>query len=320
MITPDDEAGDPIVSAIPSFVITDVTQQPVGPDSSGTVDLRLPSSGTGGSNTSDDITTSTINVAGFANQIITGVTVNLTLTHQNDSDLEITLTAPDGQANTFYTGTFNGPVTFNNQAFNVNGLAGSRVGGTYTLTIDDTASNNTGTLDSWTVTIDSTLPTYGLVAGAPMDQNADGTADENPLTIPFTGLTPGDVYAVPAPAPTKKVTFSNAASILNPPFNQNTLPLSVPGPQILSTTVVGTSGQTTSGAYGSQPGDRRYDQQDAGDLRPADPDQHASLPSQVLSIMGPVGSIPAPQSFASSCATSRSTPRPRPAPARSTRR
>ncbi len=313
MITPDDEAGDPIVSAIPSFVITDVTQQPVGPDSSGTVDLRLPSSGTGGSNTSDDITTSTINVAGFANQIITGVTVNLTLTHQNDSDLEITLTAPDGQANTFYTGTFNGPVTFNNQAFNVNGLAGSRVGGTYTLTIDDTASNNTGTLDSWTVTIDSTLPTYGLVAGAPMDQNADGTADQNPLTIPFTGLTPGDVYAAPAPAPTKKVTFSNAASILNPPFNQNTLPLSVPGPQILSTTVVGTSGQTTSGAYGSAnlvTDDTTSKMQVTFD-RPMlvnaagagqTPTPGSFNPGQVLSIMGPLGSILAPQSFASSSA------------------
>ena len=30
-----------------------------------------------------------------------------------------------------------------------------------------------------------------------MDQNADGTSDENPLTTPFTSLTPGDVYAIP---------------------------------------------------------------------------------------------------------------------------
>ena len=36
-----------------------------------------------------------------------------------------------------------------------------------------------------------------------MDQNADGTSDENPLTMPngFAGSTPGDVYAVPAPRP-----------------------------------------------------------------------------------------------------------------------
>ena len=32
-----------------------------------------------------------------------------------------------------------------------------------------------------------------------MDQNADGTVDQNPLTKPFTGLTPGDVYAAPMP-------------------------------------------------------------------------------------------------------------------------
>ena len=84
-----------------------------------------------------------------------------------------------------------------------------------------------------------------------MDQNADGTPDQNPLTLAdgFTGMTPGDVYAVPTPQPTAAVTFTEPPqSILSPPFNQNTLPLIVPGPQIVSTTVVGTSGQLTSGA------------------------------------------------------------------------
>ena len=40
-----------------------------------------------------------------------------------------------------------------------------------------------------------------------MDQNADGTSDENALTMPngFTGLTPGDVYAVPTPQPTAPI-------------------------------------------------------------------------------------------------------------------
>ena len=72
-----------------------------------------------------------------------------------------------------------------------------------------------------------------------MDQNADGTADQNAVTTPFTGLTPGDVYAAPTPQPTTPITFLGAASILNPPFNQNTLPLIVPGPQVLSTSVPG---------------------------------------------------------------------------------
>ena len=76
-----------------------------------------------------------------------------------------------------------------------------------------------------------------------MDQNADGTSDENPLTTPFTGLTPGDVYAVPTPQPSVPVMFGpNPLSILEPPFNQNTLPLIVPGPQVISTQVVAATG------------------------------------------------------------------------------
>src|SRR5262249_38482197 len=102
LVTPDDEAGDPIAAPIPAFVITDVPQPLIGPVSSGTVDLRIPNTGTGGSFTNDDFTTSTINVPGFAGQIVTGITVNLSLTHNNDSDLLITLTAPDGQTRQVY--------------------------------------------------------------------------------------------------------------------------------------------------------------------------------------------------------------------------
>ena len=43
-----------------------------------------------------------------------------------------------------------------------------------------------------------------LQSGDAMDQNANGTTDENPLNTTqypdgYTGLTPGDVYAVPTP-------------------------------------------------------------------------------------------------------------------------
>ena len=78
-----------------------------------------------------------------------------------------------------------------------------------------------------------------------MDQNADGTSDQNAVTTAFFGLTPGDVYAAPAPQPSSPVTFQGALStggnygILQAPFNQNTLPLIVPGPQVLSTSVPG---------------------------------------------------------------------------------
>ena len=78
-----------------------------------------------------------------------------------------------------------------------------------------------------------------------MDQNADGTSDQNPLTTPFTGLTPGDAYVAPMPKPTVPFTF-NATNILNPPFDQNTLPLILPGPYVVSTSVPNGTGQSTT--------------------------------------------------------------------------
>ena len=86
-------------------------------------------------------------------------------------------------------------------------LDGSQVNGTYRLTIHDSAKNNTGTLVNWSITVDSDAPEFVLQDGAAEDQNADATSDENPLTTPFTGLTPGDIYAVPAPEPPTPVTF-----------------------------------------------------------------------------------------------------------------
>ena len=59
------------------------------------------------------------------------------------------------------------------------------------------------------------------------------------------------------PQPTTAITFTSAAYtggantggyILSPPFNQNTLPLIVPGPQVASTAAVGTSGQVVTAA------------------------------------------------------------------------
>ena len=163
---------------------------------------------------------------------------------------------------------------------------------------------------SWSVTIDSKAASYALQAGAPMDQNADGTADENPLVTPYTGTTPGDVYAVPAPSTANTVTYSSAATILNPPFNQNTLPLIVPGPQILSTTAIGTSGQQSGGAYGSNDllTDDTSSQFQVTFDRPMlvntaaagqAPTPGSFNPGQVLSITGPLGSITSPQSYAS---------------------
>ena len=81
LITPDDGNGNPIAAPIPSYVITDVAQPAIGPVASTDVPLPIPTSGTGGTGTTDDFTTSTLNIAnGVNNQLITGVTLNLSLT------------------------------------------------------------------------------------------------------------------------------------------------------------------------------------------------------------------------------------------------
>jgi subtilisin-like proprotein convertase family protein len=319
MILPDDGSGTAISSPIRSFVNSPVDQPVIGPVSSPDVPLAVPTSGTGGSGTSDDITTSliTINNSNYINANVTGITVNMTLDHQRDGDLTITLTAPNGAVTTLYSKPGdNGQnfisTTFSDQATKsilggsapysdgpyqpLNPLAlldGSQVNGTYRLTIDDGVKNNTGTLISWSITVNSSAPTFVLQSGAAMDQNADGTSDENPLTTPFTGLTPGDVYAVPTPQPSVPVTFGpNPLSILEPPFSQNTSPLIVPGPQVISTQVVaatGTVGANNLVLNGTT---------DSLNVTFDRPMQAGTFtPDQVLQIMGPTGSITGPQFF-----------------------
>jgi subtilisin-like proprotein convertase family protein len=317
IVTPDDENGNPIEEPIASFVLgfTPDTKA-LGPFSSGTINLAIPhSTGGGNSNTNDDITSSTINVAGFNGQILTGVTLNLTMNASEADELIVTLQAPDGQTVTVpvvATNPTTGAVTLSNAPFVLNGLAGGLVDGGYTLTINDLEVDDRGTLTSWSITLDAETPGVVLQTGAPDDQNADGTSDENPLTLPdgYTGLTPGDVYAVPTPQLTAPVTFTTAQSILTPPFNDNTEPLIVPGPQILSTQAVATSGQTSSGGYGSSNElvDDTTSQYNVTFDRPvlvntaaagATPTPGSFNSSQVLSIMGPLGSITAPQAYPS---------------------
>ena len=134
-----------------------------------------------------------------------------------------------------------------------------------------------------------------LRTGDPMDQNADGTPDENAVTTLYTGLTPGDVYAVPTPQPVVPTTFLGALSILHPPFDENTLPLTVPGPQVLSTSVPNGSGSDNLVVDGSVNSlSVTFDR----------PMQVSTVtPGQVLQIMGPTGSISGPQYFPSDVQT-----------------
>ena len=226
-----DGNGTAISEPIRSFVATPVTLPTIGPVASRDVPLRVPTSGTGGSGTSDDLTISTINFnnANYNDATITSLTVNMTLDHQRDGDLFIEIIAPNGNATVLYEKPNDNGVNFVNTTFSdaaplsiVNGTApysnpngyqplqplanliGSRVNGIYTLVIDDFEPNNIGTLQNWSITINSATTSFGVQAGAAMDQNADGTTDQNPLTTPFTGLTPGDAYVVPNPQPVRR--------------------------------------------------------------------------------------------------------------------
>jgi subtilisin-like proprotein convertase family protein len=319
-----DANGTPIIQPIRSFVDTPVTLPTIGPvvAKAPQVPLRVPTSGTGGSGTEDDITTSTITIANanYDNAVITALTVNMTLDHQRDGDLFITLTAPNGTQTVLYDDPTDNGVNFINTTFSdnaptsvINGTApysnpngyqpitplanlnGSEVNGIYTLTIDDFTAKNIGELINWSVTVNSSTTTFGVQNGAAMDQNADGTTDQNPISTPFTGLTPGDAYVAPNPQPTTPVTFFGAFSsigttgIFSPPFNQNTLPLIVPGPQVASTSVPAGSGADNLITNGSTSTlDVTFDR----------PMQVSSFtPGQILGIMGPQGSISGPQSF-----------------------
>ena len=146
-----------------------------------------------------------------------------------------------------------------------------------------------------------------LQNGAALDQNADGVSDENPLTTPFTGLTPGDVFAVPAPDPLTPVTFgTNPLSIFDVRLDPNSVPLIVPGPQIASTQAVATTGTVSTDNLvlnGTS---------DSFDVTFDRPMQAATFtPADVLQIMGPTGAITGPQYFPSSAvnqAIPKSTP------------
>ena len=128
----------------------------------------------------------------------------------------------------------------------------------------------------------ATLRTYD-----PDDQNADGTPDENAVTTSFIGTTPGDVYAVPTPQPTTAIRFFGAASILSPPFNQNTLPLIVPGPQVLATSVPG-----GDSANGNLITDGTTSTLSVTFDRPMK--VSTFTPAQIVQIMGPTGPVSGP--------------------------
>ena len=128
-----------------------------------------------------------------------------------------------------------------------------------------------------------------------MDQNANGTTDENPLTLPngYTGLTPGDVYAVPTPQLTAPIRSPRPRVYPEPsvqPEHRAAHRHRPPGPLHAGHR---TSGQLSTSSDHLLLNDTTSQYNVTFD-RPVQSVVHSS---QVLSIMGPNGSIMGPQTF-----------------------
>ncbi|MCY2953695.1 MAG: proprotein convertase P-domain-containing protein [Planctomycetota bacterium] len=217
------------------------------------VNLAIPAVGTGGSGSANlDTITSTLTVAGpVATRIITHVAVNVRITHTRVSDLVLRLIAPDttevwlstnhgGDTGANYTNT-----TFDSNAGvsisdakatapftgwfrpeqSLDCLVGRDALGDWKLEIQDTGVGNTGTLVAWSLDIQTAAVTNSPMNVAVADQDADGTGGETANI-----KTAGDVYAIPRPV--SKTSYNG--SFFTAPFDQDTLPVVVPGPHIIS--------------------------------------------------------------------------------------
>ena len=291
----------------------------------GEIDLPIVGGPIGG------ITESTITVAGFpANQLISSITATVNVTFPVDGDLTIQLISPSGASSLLYENSSDNGQNFQGTTFDDNAgqsifggvapysgtfspasplgaLAGQSVDGDYVLEITDSGGANiSGTLLSWSISIHSLAPSSGstLSLGNTMDQNADANLvfkggnlsiiTEDPTVSPYTGLTPGDDYLVPMPAPTVPTTFNLTGDTFPaPPYNQLNLPLIVAGPHIAATTIASAGYQAGSadnlvlnGTTSSI--DVHFDR----DMNPS-----TVTPGSVLRIMGPTGAITGPQTY-----------------------
>jgi subtilisin-like proprotein convertase family protein len=99
--------------------------------------------------------------------------------------------------------------------------------GTWTLLVDDVAIGDTGVLNSWSLNLFTAPGAFTQIAGNQMDQNANSIDGEAPPPPPYLPPHPvgGDTFIIPTPI--TGVPFQL-------PYNQNTLPIIVPGPHIIS--------------------------------------------------------------------------------------
>jgi len=135
-------------------------------------------SSTPGAGISDSNPTTTDTVTFATVGAVTDINVSVDITHTWDGDIDIVLTAPSGNSVTLadriggsandYTGTTfddeaTGPITASSPPYTgtfqpqnaLSALDGESVAGTWSLSITDYAGGDNGTLNSWSVTIES---------------------------------------------------------------------------------------------------------------------------------------------------------------------
>jgi subtilisin-like proprotein convertase family protein len=254
---------------------------------------------TGGPNS--PATVSNIAVTGFtANQLITKVTVNLSLTHTFDSDLVISLVAPNGTSVVLSNGNGGNGHDYTNTTFDDLGtvaigsataaapfssppsyrpdqpLSTFNLGlpnGTWSLKIQDLFALDTGTLLNWSITIQTGTQVTGSSPGNVMDQNGNAMQGESPV----------DLYA--APRPLNPTNFLN--SFFQPPFAADTLPIIVPGPHIVRSSVPNNPATPDNLVLNAQVAaiDVVFDR---------DMDPTTFTPASVLSMIGPSGALKGP--------------------------
>ncbi|HXG10475.1 MAG TPA: Ig-like domain repeat protein [Gemmataceae bacterium] len=216
------------------------------------INLRVPPSGTGGTlggvvwptppANNADTTTSAITVSGLTTPI-TDINVAVRVTHTFNADLSMRLVAPngttvllttlhggggsDGYANTIFDDQAFIPIASDppppftqvqpEESLSIlNGMPPAVANGTWYLQVNDQFGLDIGTLLGWSL----------IVNGGPAVLNAGNLMDQNHNAI--TTEIPTDIFAVPTPV--------NGAPF-ELPYDQDTLPLIIPGPHVVRTSV-----------------------------------------------------------------------------------
>jgi subtilisin-like proprotein convertase family protein len=289
--------GPDITDGIPS-AITEIVPSQTVMQSSGTINLPVPAFGTGGTgNPALDDQSSTLNFSGVSG-VVSHISVTVNINHTDDSDLRIHLISPSGtdvllaNRNGVHGQNFQGTVFDDNATQSINtGFApfsgsfrpvqllgtfggetptGTDGTGNWTLLIEDVASFDSGTLVSWSMTMNTGTVTTVSRTGNPMDQNANGVVD------PLVNGNPNDsadAYSAPLAL--------GSGSRFSAPFDQNTLPIIVPGPQVVGASVVN----------GTGPDNTVLNTTVSGITVTFDRNMNPFNASQVLRVIGPTGVI-----------------------------